>query len=150
MINVALVGYREFPMGGGEDLIVSLPQMMASIESLPFRYSYTEIVEDRNENGIKDCVHQMRLSEPDVLHYANYRDIYTGTKNDEDYIREVLATTKIPILLTCGQHNAADEFVKSIGIESVGIEFLTVPFSSKEYIDKIVELAQRRSHDKGR
>ncbi len=137
MIDVALVGYREFPRGGGEDLVVSLPSLMGSIKNLPFRYCYTEIVEDRNENDIKDSVSRMKLSEPDVLHYANYRDNYTGTKNDEDYIREVLATTKIPILMTCGQYNEAEKFVKS-----VKIEFLPVPFNLKEYVDKIVELAQ--------
>lgn len=140
MVNVAIVGYRRLPQSRGPDeLIDFIPRELEDLENLHF--CYVGIVEDMNGRDIDKLVKEMLDSNPDVLHYANYRDPYPPKQLfDETYIKEVQKQRyNLPILLTSSHHDA-EEFAKRLGIHyMVFIDDLV-----QQYADKLKEIRTKK------
>lgn len=136
MIKTAIVGYRCFPSGGDGDMILWLPKRISSFFP-DINYCHVDIVEDRKKS-IDAAVAELIILRPDVLHYANFRDSYTGFGFDKEYISLVKEILDIPILLTTG-HDRGGEIAAEFGVE-----FLRVPFMLEAYSNKIRELAGKR------
>ncbi len=136
MVKVAIVGYREFPSVGSGDFIVWLPRRISSFYP-DISFCHEDIIEDRNGKSVDESVAEMIASNPDVLHYANFRDSYTRSGADRQYIGLVQRLSKIPILLTTG-HNDRERIAGELGVR-----LLDVPFRLDDYPRTVRELATK-------
>lgn len=136
MARAAIVGYREFPSGGGRDFIAWLPGRISRLYP-DISFCHVDVVEDRNGKSIDKAVSEMLALEPDVLHYANFRDSLTGFGFDREYITLVQRLSRIPILLTTG-HDRGEEIAAELMVY-----FLDVPFRVDEYANRIRELSKK-------
>tara|TARA_Y100000310_G_C20702141_1_gene830898 strand:+ start:3119 stop:3568 length:450 start_codon:yes stop_codon:yes gene_type:complete len=146
MIKVAAVGYRKFPNGRDGDIIVFLPLVYQNSDKIT--YCHIDIVEERTTDDIPSLVETMLAKEPDVLHYANFRDPpspkFRQTDDstegpDRAYINCVKSLSDLPILLSTAALRAEDI---ANGLE---VHFLDVPFGSQQYIDKLSEVLKDNS-----
>ena len=132
MVKVALVGYRNTMYAGpGGDLIELLEVAFKHFEGVEL--CHLSGVDDRPDD-VGKLVDEMLAANPDVLHYANFRDFYGGDF-DTRYIEEVKRRTNIPILLTSGRPEAEPAAAE------LGVVFMPVPFKMSEYEDTLKELA---------
>lgn len=136
MARAAIVGYREFPFGGGRDFIAWLPGRVSRLYP-DISFCHVDVVEDRNGRSVDDAVAEMISSNPDVLHYANFRDDCTGFGFDREYIALVQRLSRIPILLTTG-HDRGEKIAAELGVY-----FLDVPFMMDRYTNMLRELSRK-------
>ncbi len=136
MIKTAIVGYRGYPSGGDGDMILWFPKRISSLFP-DINYCHIDIVEDRRKS-IDAAVAELIALRPDVLHYANFRDTYTGFGFEREYISLVKELSDIPILLTTG-HDRGEQIAAEFNVE-----FLRVPFMLETYAAKIRGLAGKR------
>ncbi len=136
MARAAIVGYREFPSGGGRDFIAWLPGRVSSLYP-DISFCHADVVEDRNGKSIDKAVSEMLASRPEVLHYANFRDSLTGFGFDREYITLVQRLSRIPILLTTG-HDRGERIAAELRVH-----FLDVPFRIGEYVNRLRGLSKK-------
>ena len=136
MINIAMVGYSEFPYSGGQgDLIDWVPEQLEGLEGLHFCYVKGM---DNSKQPINILVKEMLMRNPKILHYANYRDNYTGTSFDKDFLREVKRQNpNLPILLTSGLPEIREVASK------LGINYKVGVFNLLDYIEKVKALTNK-------
>jgi hypothetical protein len=137
MINVAMVGYAEFPHSGiRNDLVVWMPKDFEGENGV--HYCHVGIVDDQGADFGKMLDGVVR-SGADVLHYANFRDPYHRRKFDRPFLTSLkVLKPELPILLTSA-HPEAEKLA-----ERVDAAFLNVPFKLDEYVSALRELAERQ------
>jgi len=135
MINVALVGYRKFPLSGNGDIITGLiPDIIDHYPEL--NQCHTDIVEDRNGEGIDRHVERMLRSGVDVVHYVNYRDPYPDSPgSDVKYMDALRKSSRLPVILTSA-HPEAGDFAR----QYTNTLHLDVPFSVKKYVGSLFDV----------
>lgn len=147
-INIALVGYRKSPLKSFDDLALYLPGDLEGEETPEgeeLHFCHVDIIETRGRKKIEDLVTEMLGKNPDVLHYANFRDQYPLEENnclyniDEKYLSEVINRSNLGILLTSA-HQDAKTFA-----ERLGIVHMDVPFKYDAYFHQLHELANKKN-----
>ena len=136
-IRVAVVGYKRFITINGEDGIIKwLPEALEGYFN--FHFCYKDIVEERDQSkSIEALVKEMLNTNPDVLHYCNYRDTYNIKKIDEEYIKTTRKFSRVPVLLT-STHPDAQKIAKKYNAH-----YLPTPIRINSYYKCIKKLVEK-------
>ena len=137
MIDVAMVGYQEFPFTARKmDLVTWLPQTLEGERELHF--CHVGVVDEPGADFLR-MLDDVVKSEADVLHYANFRDPYHKRKPfDRPFLTCVHAMRPgLPILITSA-HPDAETFAGDHGMD-----YLYTPFDLDDYAGTLAELAER-------